>query len=235
MSVLPRILLVEDEENFGAVLRNYLELSKFQVDWAVNGKLGYSKFRQGNYDLCVFDVMMPEKDGFELAKDVREINPTIPILFLTARGDKEDQVKGFKIGADDYITKPFDTELLLYKIKAILKRKPVHEAQQEIWTIGDFTFTKKSRTLESATTKRRLTPKESQLFALLCQYKNEVMPRQKALLEIWKNDDYFTTRSMDVYIAKLRKYLVEDPCIHIENVHGEGYILGDSDSLRLDS
>jgi two-component system OmpR family response regulator len=120
MSALPRILLVEDEENFGAVLRNYLELSKFQVDWAVNGKLGYSKFRQQQYDLCVFDVMMPEKDGFELAKDVREINPTIPILFLTARGDKEDQVKGFKIGADDYITKPFDTELLLYKINGRL-------------------------------------------------------------------------------------------------------------------
>ncbi|MFT4679216.1 MAG: two-component system OmpR family response regulator [Litorivivens sp.] len=225
MSALPRILLVEDEENFGAVLRNYLELSKFQVDWAVNGKLGYSKFRQQQYDLCVFDVMMPEKDGFELAKDVREINPTIPILFLTARGDKEDQVKGFKIGADDYITKPFDTELLLYKIKAILKRKPSQDNVQEKWEIGEFTFTKKTRMLESARTNRRLTPKESQLFELLCQHQNEVMPRQKALLEIWKNDDYFTTRSMDVYIAKLRKHLSIDGSIQLENIHGEGYIL----------
>lgn len=225
MSSMPNILLVEDEENFGAVLRNYLELSKFKVDWVTNGKLGYNKFRQNAYDLCLFDVMMPEKDGFELAKEVREINPNIPIIFLTARGDKADQVNGFRIGADDYITKPFDTELLIYKIKAILKRKPQDQEQADEWTIGKLNFSRKTRMLANGKSERRLTPKEAQLMALLCEHFNDVLPRQKALLEIWKNDDYFATRSMDVYMAKLRKYLLMDEGLCLETIHGEGVSL----------
>ena len=228
MNTLPHILLVEDEENFGAVLRNYLELQKFKVDWVVNGKLGYSQFRQNNYDLCLLDVMMPEKDGFELACEIKDIRPETPVIFLTARGDKSDQINGFKIGADDYITKPFDTELLIYKIRAILNRRPQEQVETDTWEIGTYRFERKSRMLIQGEERRRLTPKEAHLLVMLCMYMNDVLPRQKALIDIWKNDDYFAKRSMDVYMAKLRKYLNPDPRISLETMHGEGV------SLRVD-
>jgi DNA-binding response OmpR family regulator len=217
MKQRPRILLVEDEQNFGEVLRNYLELSKFSVDLCENGNIGLSRFKTNQYDLCILDVMMPEKDGFTLAREIKEINKDVPLIFLTAKGLKEDQMIGFKLGADDYITKPFDTELLIFKIHAILKRSQKVVAEENlIWDIGHFKFEPSTRELRVNGSRKRLTPKEADLF---------VMPRQKALVEIWKNDDYFATRSMDVYIAKLRKYLKEDNTIIIENIHGSGYRL----------
>lgn len=220
-----KILLVEDEENFGQVLRSYLELAEYQVDLATDGDVGYSRFKSGEYDLCIFDVMMPKRDGFSLAEDVRKINSQIPIVFLTARGEKEDQIKGYRSGADDYLTKPFDSELLLLKIEAILKRREATNAAPERLEIGDYIYFRGKRSLEFKKKAEKLSPKEGALLEMLFEYANRVMPRSEALLKIWKNDDYFTTRSMDVYVAKLRKKLSKDPKISIENVHGTGYIL----------
>ncbi len=229
MTARPRILLVEDEQNFGDVLKNYLELSKFQVDLARDGNVGLSKFLQNRYELCILDVMMPYKDGFTLAQEIRKKSQDIPLIFLTARNQKEDQLKGFKLGADDYITKPFDTEILLYKIKAIIKRKALPEEEVvHQFTVGNYNFDSKLRLLRLGEDSRKLSPKETQLLKMLCQHKNDVTPRTKALLEIWKSEDYFTTRSMDVYIAKLRKYLKGDSSIEIRNIHSEGYSLVDS-------
>ena len=220
-----KILLVEDEENFGQVLRSYLELAEYQVDLAIDGDVGYSRFKSGEYDLCIFDVMMPKRDGFSLAEDVRKINSQIPIVFLTARGEKEDQIKGYRSGADDYLTKPFDSELLLLKIEAILKRREATNAAPERLEIGDYIYFRGKRSLEHQKKVEKLSRKEGALLEMLFEYANRVMPRSEALLKIWKNDDYFTTRSMDVYVAKLRKKLGKDPKISIENVHGTGYIL----------
>lgn len=230
MSSKAHILLVEDEQNFGAVLKNYLELSGYTVDLCPNGFVGSSQFRQKKYDLCILDVMMPEKDGFTLGKEIRELDPHIPMIFLTAKAMKEDQVRGFKIGADDYLIKPFDTELLLWKIKALIKRQGIRQEEAEeaeiTFTIGEFRFNRKLRTLEfDGQEPERLSPKENALLGLLCEHHNDVLPRKKALLQIWKDDSYFATRSMDVYIAKLRKRLKKDPLLEIENIHGEGYRL----------
>ncbi len=219
------ILLVEDEENFGSLLKNYLELSNYAVEWAHNGDLGYNLMIHRSFDLCILDVMMPRRDGFTLAEDIRKINREMPIVFLTARGEKEDQVRGYKIGADDYITKPFDSELLLLKIQSILKRSQ-HDKREipHCIALGFYVFEPAKRSLSLNGEQIRLSPKETQLLAALCRYPNEVMPRKKVLLEIWKNDDYFATRSMDVYIAKLRKYLKQDPRIRIESIHGNGFL-----------
>jgi len=221
-----RLLLVEDEENFGSVLKNYLELSGYSVELAEDGNVGVSKFKHGAFNLCILDVMMPFKDGFTVAKEIRSKNKKIPIIFLTAKGEKEDQLKGYRSGGDDYLTKPFDTEVLLLKLERILERSQnIVLAETEELVLGQFTFTPSTRILIFKDSVDKLSPKEGKLLHLLCKYKNNILPRHVALNEIWKNDDYFATRSMDVYIAKLRKKLKPDPTIEIENIHSSGYLL----------
>ncbi|MCZ4410126.1 response regulator transcription factor [Cryomorphaceae bacterium 1068] len=220
-----RILLVEDEENFGLVLKNYLELSDYTVDLAPDGDVGFAKFKSNSYDLGILDVMMPLRDGFTLAKDIRKINTELPLIFLTARSEKEDHIKGYQVGGDDYLTKPFDSEVLLLKIEAILGRRNYNaKSEERIW-LGEFEYLPSKRELKYHSDTTKLSPKENELLNLLNSYSNRVMPRSEALNKIWGNEDYFTTRSMDVYIAKLRKKLSKDQKISIENIHGSGYIL----------
>jgi len=221
------ILLVEDEENFGSVLKNYLELSNYIVTLCTDGNQGLHSFKNNIYDLCIVDVMMPKRDGFSLATEIKKINPQIPLVFLTAKKLKEDILKGYQIGADDYITKPFDTEVLLYKLKAILNRKgtSLQTTETNNFSFGIFNFNSNTRELTSKNNTKKLSPKESELLKLLCININEVVSRDIALNKIWNDNNYFTTRSMDVFIAKLRKYLKEDPAIEIINVHGNGFRL----------
>jgi len=221
------ILLVEDEENFGSVLKNYLELNEYTVTLCKDGKKGLTSFLNNTYDLCILDVMMPEMDGFTLATEIKKINNNIPLIFLTAKSLKKDVLNGYEIGADDYITKPFETEVLLYKLKVILKRKTHQPENVKVvnHTFGQFNFNSETRELTSTTKTNKLSPKESKLLTLLCENLNEVVSRELALNNIWKDNNYFTTRSMDVYIVKLRKYLKEDPNIEIINVHGNGFRL----------
>ena len=224
-----KILVVEDDPNFGSILKDYLTLNEYDIVLAKNGIEGYEKFKKENFDLCILDVMMPYKDGFTLAKEIREKNDSVPILFLTAKNLKEDVLKGFKLGGDDYITKPFDSDVLLAKIKVFLNRnqKPVStESTEFLFTIGQFAFNSKLRTLSfSGGEPIKLSPKESQLLRLLALHINDLLPRDLALNKIWRDDNYFTSRSMDVYIAKLRKYLKEDTQVEILNIHGEGFRL----------
>jgi len=221
------ILLVEDEENFGSVLKNYLELSDYTVTLCTDGNQGLHSFRNNIYDLCIVDVMMPIRDGFSLATEIKKINPSIPLIFLTAKKLKEDILKGYQIGADDYITKPFDTEVLLYKLKAILNRNGsvIQQEEKSEYSFGVFHFNTITRELISKTTTKKLSPKEAELLKLLCANLNLVVSRDLALNKIWNDNNYFTTRSMDVFIAKLRKYLKEDTAIEIINVHGNGFRL----------
>ena len=223
------ILLVEDDPNFGIVLRDYLNLNGFQVTLAKNGMEGFDKYKKGDYDLCILDVMMPYKDGYTLAKEIREDNTSVPIIFLTAKSMKEDVLQGYKVGADDFLNKPFDSEVLLAKIKTLLKRKSSQTTvsqKQTDFQIGDFHLNAKLRFL---TYKKedpiKLSPKENDLLKLLALHLNDLMPRELALTQIWRDDNYFTSRSMDVYIAKLRKYLKQDPKVEILNIHGEGFRL----------
>ncbi|MCK5781234.1 MAG: response regulator transcription factor [Flavobacteriales bacterium] len=228
MSKKSRLLLVEDDPNFGTVLKDYLELNDFDVTHAVDGNDGLVKFKSGEYDLSILDVMMPYKDGFTLAKEIKELNPNMPIVFLTAKSMKEDVVKGYQVGADDYVNKPFDSEVLLYKIKAILNRKVNTEDnkyQQFEFKIGNYDFNSKLRFLTINEETKKLSPKENELLKLMCIYLNDLMPRELALTRIWKDDNYFTSRSMDVYVAKLRKYLQSDDNVEIINLHGEGFRL----------
>ncbi len=221
-----RILLVEDDPNFGSILKSYLELHDFDVMLKTDGKQGFSAFRSFPCDICILDVMMPEMDGFALAREIRKINSGIPLIFLTAKTLKSDVIEGFRTGADDYITKPFDSELLLYKIKAILKRTPKEEENQEtIFSIGKFRFNYPLRDLESADESFHLSPKEAELLRMLCTARGGVLLRKEALERIWEVDNYFTTRSMDVFIARLRKYFKADPAIEIINIHGNGFRL----------
>ncbi len=218
------ILLVEDDPNFGSLMKNYLGLSGYHVEWATDGNLGYGRFRQMKFDLCLLDVMMPYKDGFTLAEEIRKADAQVPIIFLTARGDKEDQIRGYRAGADDYLTKPFDSELLLVKLEAVLKRTSIEvQSEPDSYDIGSYSFIPRKRLLIHQDAEEKLSPKESALLAMLCKFQNELMPRRKALMEIWNNDDYFATRSMDVYVAKLRKRLNKDPQLMIDSLHGEGY------------
>jgi len=227
------ILLVEDDMNFGDVLRSYLEMHDYEVTLAKDGEAGFEAFNKGKYDLCIFDVMMPKKDGFSLAKDVREKDKETPIIFLTAKTLKDDVLKGFKIGADDYITKPFNSEELLYRIQAILKRtqgKPDPREEVKEFNIGKFHFNYPLRILTFAgdtaeEEKYKLSPKESQLLRMFAMYRNDVLPRSEALTKIWGEDNYFTARSMDVFVTKLRKYLKADENIEIVNIHGNGFQL----------
>ena len=188
-------------------------------------KKGWSSFKTGSFDLCILDVMMPEMDGFSLAKEIRKVNEDIPLIFLTARNQKKDVVIGYESGADDYITKPFDSELLIHKINALLRRKVTLTLQDKSYSIGSFTYDSKFRTLIRKDESRKLSPKESKLLQLFCEHINDILPRDKALKMIWKDDNYFTKRSMDVYITKLRKYLAEDRGIEIVNIHSNGYML----------
>ena len=224
-----KILIVEDDYNFGSILKDYLTLNSYKVVLATNGRDGYNKCFSDDFDLCILDVMMPYKDGFTLAKEIREKKEDLPIVFLTAKTLKEDVLRGFKIGADDYLTKPFDSEVLLAKIKAILKRRnliKVPEIEEFLFGIGKSNFNSKLRLLSyQSNDSIKLSPKESQLLRLLILYKNDLLPRSIALSKIWRDESYFTSRSMDVYIAKLRKILGEDKNIEILNVHGEGFRL----------
>jgi two-component system, OmpR family, response regulator len=222
------ILLAEDDPNFGIVLRDYLELHDYTVTLCKDGCLGITAFRKGRYDLCILDVMMPEKDGFTLAREIKKLNPDVPFIFLTAKAMKEDMLEGFRIGADDYITKPFDSEVLLYKIKAVLNRKlpaTPEQKEQTDFTIGQYKFQSNLRILSRKGSEEKLSPKEAELLKMLCLHLNDVLPRDQALEQIWHEDTYFTARSMDVYIAKLRKYLKHDPSVEIINIHGRGYRL----------
>ena len=224
-----KILLVEDDPNFGIVLKDYLEMNEFEVVHAKNGMEGFEKFKKGNFDLCILDVMMPYKDGFTLAKEIREKNEDVPIIFLTAKSMKEDVLKGYKVGADDYLNKPFDSEVLLMKVKAIMQRKAsdsVADSKQFEFQIGGFHLNSKLRFLTYKQEEPiKLSPKENELLRLLALHENDLMPRELALTKIWRDDNYFTSRSMDVYIAKLRKYLKKDPSVEILNIHGEGFRL----------
>ena len=224
----PHIFLVEDDQNFGSVLKAYLEMHDFETTWNMSGKNALVDFSERSYDLCILDIMLPAVDGFTLAKDIRKIRKGTPIIFLTAKTLKEDILKGYELGADDYITKPFDSEVLLCKIRAILRRNkviPEDPDTPEIFVIGKYRFDFSTRTLHNEDSEQKLSPRESELLKMLCQYKNEVLPRDLALRTIWGDDNYFTTRSMDVFVSKLRKYLSEDPSIEIRNVHGSGYRL----------
>lgn len=222
-----KILLVEDDPNFGAVLKDYLSMSGYDVKLATDGEKGEDLFFKEEFNLCVLDVMMPKKDGFTLAAQIKKINPEMPVIFLTAKTLQDDVLAGFKVGADDYITKPFNSEELLYRIAAILKRGGKLRAnnQQKEFEIGKYHFNYKTRMLKSATTEAKLSPKEAELLRLFCLKVNDIVYREEALKQIWGRDDYFTARSMDVFVTKLRKYLKEDPTLEIVNIHGNGFRL----------
>jgi len=224
-----KILLVEDDQNFGIVLREFLTLNDFDVTLAKNGMEGFEKFKKDNFDLCILDVMMPYKDGYTLAKEIREKNKDVPLIFLTAKSMKEDVLKGYKVGADDYLNKPFDSDVLLMKVKAIIQRKASENKNEPAkfeFQIGRFLLNSKLRYLKLDDNEPiKLSPKESELLKMMANYENDLMPRELALTKIWREDNYFTSRSMDVYIAKLRKYLKDDPGVEILNIHGEGFRL----------
>lgn len=221
-----RILLCEDDENLGMLLREYLQAKGYVADLCPDGEVGYKTFLKNKYDICVFDVMMPKKDGFTLAQEVRSVNSDVPIIFLTAKTLKEDILEGFKIGADDYITKPFSMEELTFRIEAILRRvRGKKSRESSVYTIGKFTFDTQKQILSLGDKQTKLTTKESELLSLLCAHANEILQRDFALKTIWIDDNYFNARSMDVYITKLRKHLKEDSSIEIINIHGKGYKL----------
>lgn len=225
-----KILFVEDDPNLSMVLKDYLEMVGYEVFHAKDGEQGLLFFASRGYDLLILDVMMPKKDGFTLAHEIRQKNQIVPIIFLTAKILKEDRIKGFTYGCDDYITKPFSTEELSLRIQAILKRCAMAKMSKmkpsnDIFEIGNFKFDSQNQTLNGEGVERRLTRKESALLKMLCLSENNLLPRELALETIWGNNDYFISRSMDVFIAKLRKYLASDPRVNIINVHGLGFKL----------
>ena len=224
LNIKAKILLVEDDTNFGNVLRNYLELQGYDVLLKRDGVEGLDSFENKKFDLCILDVMMPKMDGFTLASKIREIDKMTPLIFLTAKGMKEDVIKGYRTGADDYLTKPFDTEVLLHKIEVILKRSlgVLELEDQATFTIGIYTFDYKMRAVTNGEMVNTLSPKEAELLRLLCMHQNDLLPRQKALKLIWGDDNYFNGRSMDVFITRLRKYFKEDDRIEINTLHGKG-------------
>ena len=223
---MAKILLAEDDENLGELLKNYLNAKAFETDLFEDGEKAFDGFCKSHYDLCILDVMMPLKDGFTLAQDIRAINKVIPIIFLTARSMKDDVLEGFKIGADDYITKPFNMDEPLFRIEAILRRiKTDLPFTPQIYELGKYTFDSQKQLLQWDDTSYKLTTKESELLKLLCDNANQVLERNYALRTIWEDDNYFNARSMDVYITKLRKYLKDEPAVEILNVHGRGFKL----------
>ncbi|MBN3034760.1 MAG: response regulator transcription factor [Bacteroidales bacterium] len=225
---LAKILLAEDDKNLGTILKSYLEAKGFIATLCLNGQEAYDIFIQGDYDCCIVDVMMPVKDGFTLAREIRSIDRKIPILFLTARSLEEDKIKGFELGGDDYITKPFSMEELIMRIQAILRRTmdtAGNEGKQTVYEVGRFTFDYNRQTLDIGEQTQKLTSKEADLLRLLCENLNDVLDRSVALKKIWFDDSYFNARSMDVYVTKLRKYLRADPDVELMNVHGVGFKL----------
>jgi len=220
-----KIFLVEDDLSFGSVLKSYLEINDYTVEWVDDGKFALDHFRKGNFNICILDIMLPHVDGFTIANEIRNINVEIPIVFLTAKKLKDDVLKGYGVGADDYITKPFDTDILLAKIRAILSRRDLQSPTRDIYEIGKFMFNSKLRTLKIGDIEYKLSPKEGQLLELLAVNPNALISREMALKKIWGSDDYFTARSMDVYITKLRKFLSDDPELSIKNIHGTGFQL----------
>ena len=222
-----KILLCEDDTNLGMVLKNYLEINDYDVTLERDGRLGLAAFQREKYDICLLDVMMPNMDGFTLAEEIRDVDPDIPLFFLSAKTMKEDLIQGYKLGADDYITKPFDSGVLLLKIKAILKRnEEENKGNDNIeFDLGKYHFNPKLRELKNGDSTQTLYPKENELLKMLAEHKNDLLPRERALKKIWGSDTYFNGRSMDVYIAKLRKYLKEDADIEIVNIHGNGFRL----------
>lgn len=221
-----KILLCEDDENLGMLLREYLQAKGYDAELCADGEIGYRAFQKSKFDICVLDVMMPKKDGFTLAQEIRQSNSEIPIIFLTAKVLKEDILEGFKIGADDYITKPFSMEELVFRIEAILRRvRGKKSRERTIYNIGRFTFDTQKQLLTIGDKSTKLTTKENELLALLCSHVNEILQRDFALKAIWIDDNYFNARSMDVYITKLRKHLKDDDQVEIINIHGKGYKL----------
>jgi two-component system OmpR family response regulator len=229
MNKKTKILLVEDDPNFGSILKSYLELADYEVVLKQDGKKGLTCFRNNSFDLCILDIMMPEMDGFTLAMEIKKLNDIVPLIFLTAKTLKEDVIEGFRIGADDFLTKPFDSEVLLYKISAILKRKSSGESDQDEdyadINLGSYTFNFRLRKLTNGKQTYTLSPKESGLLNMLCKARDGILSRSDALNKIWGADNYFTARSMDVFIARLRKYLKDDPSVEIINIHGNGFRL----------
>lgn len=224
----PKVLLVEDDPNLGNLLLEYLHAKDYDATLANNGKDGLNLFKNNVYDVCIFDVMMPIMDGFTLAKEVRKLDTETPIVFLTAKAMKEDTIEGFNAGGDDYLTKPFSMEELLIRLKAILRRtknQTLTNSDQNNFEIGKYKFDFNLQRLEVNGTPQKLTTREAELLKLLCINVNDVLDRTFALKSIWHDDNYFNGRSMDVYIAKLRKYLREDPNLEIVNVHGKGFKL----------
>lgn len=221
-----KVLLVEDDPNLGLLLSEYINAKGYECTLRVNGQEGYDTFVKNDFDFLIFDVMMPIKDGFTLAKEVRGIDKEIPILFLTAKSLKEDTLKGFNVGADDYMTKPFSMEELLARMNAILRRMPTQDEEESgHYKIGIFDFDYNQQILSYNGETNKLTTKENELLKLLCKNKNGVLERNDALKAVWGDDNYFNGRSMDVYIAKLRKHLKFDSNIEIINIHGKGFKL----------
>ncbi|MBI1288980.1 MAG: response regulator [Flavobacteriales bacterium] len=222
------VLLAEDDPNLGMLLREYLNAKGYQTTLAENGKVGYEAFKQGGFDICILDVMMPVKDGFTMAEEIRQTDKQIPIIFLTAKSMKDDKLKGFAAGADDYITKPFSMDELLMRMQAILRRTLPDgnkAKKKEAINVGGFLFDYDRQVLQINGEERRLTTKEADLLNMLCENRYDVLDRNYALNKIWGDDNYFNSRSMDVYIAKLRKYLAPDPEVELVNVHGKGFKL----------
>jgi DNA-binding response OmpR family regulator len=227
---MKKILLVEDDNNLGLLLQDYLQLKgKFDVVLCKDGEEGLRAFTKQVYDLLILDVMMPKKDGFTLGKEIRKINPHVPIIFATAKSMIEDKMQAFNLGGDDYITKPFRIEELLLRINAMLKRtentEKKEEEKQTAFKIGKYAFDFTLQTISIGDNQQKLSTKEAELLRLLCMRKNEVLTREEALLNIWHDDNYFNGRSMDVFLSKIRKYLKDDPSVEIINVHGRGYKL----------
>lgn len=217
---------MEDEKNFGTVMRDYLQMNDFSVTWCEDGCIGLSKFMEGRFDLCIIDVMMPKMDGFTLAEEIRKENGKIPIVFLTARSMREDMLRGYRVGGDDYIIKPFDTEVLLLKLNSILKRNAAGEGAEKEFVFSDLIYDHNLRVLKHKNGgQNRLSPKEAELLFILLQNINKAVPRSVLLTKVWKEDNYFTGRSMDVYIVKLRKYLGRGNAVSIENINRSGYCL----------
>ncbi len=225
-----KILLVEDDVNLGSLLKQYLVAKNYDTELYTDGEAGYEAFMNNRYNACILDIMLPKKDGLSLAEDIRQVNSQIPVIFLTAKSMKNDIFEGFKTGADDYITKPFDMQELLFRLEAILRRSGNQKEKKEpaTYRLGKYTFNPTRQLLTDSEKEIKLTTKESELLRLLCNNKNEVLERQIALKNIWLDDNYFNARSMDVYITKLRKHLKDEPAVKIINVHSKGYKLIES-------
>ena len=223
------ILLAEDDNNLGFVVKDSLKSNGFDVTLCLNGEEALKAFANGTFDICLLDVMMPKKDGFAVAEIIRELNATIPIIFLTAKAMQTDKIKGFTLGADDYITKPFDFQELILRINAVLKRSQLITDKEEesvlAYEIGKYHFDIKNQVLKTTNFEQKLTKKETRILTFLCENMNDIASREQLLKNIWGNDDYFSGRSMDVFISKIRKYLAEDKNIQILNIHGVGFKL----------